>query len=180
MSFGLQKLFGKWKERTRFEVPEGYGKSWWPCEDGRKENKKGYPHPSVLCRSTLLKYLLQQRYRDVIGPLLKYLLQQRCRDVIEPLWVSPSTKMSGCYIHKRNCFSSTCLCTRETTSLLHAISTRELALPSCHLRLALVILQSLAKYLLDGLRVQFQMYSRLCPWLFTWPDFEEFDEWRRS
>ena len=49
----------------------------------------------------------------------------------------------------------------------------KLALPSCHLRLALVILQFLAKYLLDGLRVQFQMYSRLCPWLFTWPDYKE-------
>jgi hypothetical protein len=25
----------------------------------------------------------------------------------------------------------------------------------------------------DGLRVQLQMYSRLCPWLFTWLDYEE-------
>jgi hypothetical protein len=26
---------------------------------------------------------------------------------------------------------------------------------------------------LDGLRVQFKMYSRLCPWLLTWSDYEE-------
>jgi hypothetical protein len=26
---------------------------------------------------------------------------------------------------------------------------------------------------LDGLRVQFKMYSRLCPWLLTWSDLEE-------
>ena len=38
-------------------------------------NKIGLPHPSVLCCVTLLKYLLQQRYRDVIGYLLNYLLQ---------------------------------------------------------------------------------------------------------
>jgi hypothetical protein len=30
---------------------------------------------------------------------------------------------------------------------------------------------------LDGLRVQFKMYSRLCPWLLTWSELEEdFDE----
>jgi hypothetical protein len=27
--------------------------------------------------------------------------------------------------------------------------------------------------LFDGLRVQFKMYSRLCPWLLTWSDYEE-------
>jgi hypothetical protein len=27
--------------------------------------------------------------------------------------------------------------------------------------------------LLDGLRVQFKMYSRLCPWLLTWSDYDE-------
>jgi hypothetical protein len=26
---------------------------------------------------------------------------------------------------------------------------------------------------LDGLRVQFKMYSRLCPWLLTWSDYKE-------
>jgi hypothetical protein len=26
---------------------------------------------------------------------------------------------------------------------------------------------------LDGLRVQFKMYSWLCPWLLTWSDYEE-------
>jgi hypothetical protein len=26
---------------------------------------------------------------------------------------------------------------------------------------------------LDGLWVQFKMYSWLCPWLLTWPDLEE-------
>jgi hypothetical protein len=26
---------------------------------------------------------------------------------------------------------------------------------------------------LDGLRVQFKMYSWLCPWLLTWSDLEE-------
>jgi hypothetical protein len=26
---------------------------------------------------------------------------------------------------------------------------------------------------LDGLRVQFKMYSRLCPWLLTWSDYGE-------
>jgi hypothetical protein len=26
---------------------------------------------------------------------------------------------------------------------------------------------------LDGLRVQFKMYSRLCPWLLTWSDLED-------
>jgi hypothetical protein len=28
-------------------------------------------------------------------------------------------------------------------------------------------------FLLDGLRVQFKMYSRLCPWLLTWPDYDD-------
>jgi hypothetical protein len=28
-------------------------------------------------------------------------------------------------------------------------------------------------FLLDGLRVQFKMYSQLCPWLLTWPDYED-------
>jgi hypothetical protein len=28
-------------------------------------------------------------------------------------------------------------------------------------------------FLLDGLRVQFKMYSRLCPWLLTWSDYGE-------
>jgi hypothetical protein len=41
----------------------------------------GYPLPSVLCCRTLLKYLLQQRYRDVIEPL-EYPLLLRCRDAI--------------------------------------------------------------------------------------------------
>jgi hypothetical protein len=27
--------------------------------------------------------------------------------------------------------------------------------------------------LLDGLRVQFKMYTRFCPWLLTWSDYEE-------
>jgi hypothetical protein len=26
---------------------------------------------------------------------------------------------------------------------------------------------------LDGLQVQFKMYSWLCPWLLTWSDYEE-------
>jgi hypothetical protein len=31
--------------------------------------------------------------------------------------------------------------------------------------------------LLDGLRVQFKMYSRLCPWLLTWSDYgEDYDD----
>ena len=39
----------------------------------------------------------------------------------------------------------------------------QLVLPSCHPRLALVILQFLAKYLLDGLRVQFQCTHGFVP-----------------
>jgi hypothetical protein len=28
-------------------------------------------------------------------------------------------------------------------------------------------------FLLDGLRVQFKMYSRLCTWLLTWTDYDD-------
>jgi hypothetical protein len=27
--------------------------------------------------------------------------------------------------------------------------------------------------LLDGLQLQFKMYSRVCPWLLTWPNYED-------
>jgi hypothetical protein len=33
--------------------------------------------------------------------------------------------------------------------------------------------QHINTFLLDGLRVQFKMYSRLCPWLLTWLDYED-------
>ena len=69
MSFVFTKLFDKGKERTCLKYRKGTGKDvstiWrW---SGRI-NKIGLPHPSVLCCGTLLKYLLQQRYRDVIEP----------------------------------------------------------------------------------------------------------------
>jgi hypothetical protein len=32
---------------------------------------------------------------------------------------------------------------------------------------------SMQLFLLDGLRVQYKIYSRLCPWLLTWSDYEE-------
>ena len=86
-----------------FGVPEGYGNGLVDhMEMVGKESKLGYPLPSVLCCRTLLKYLLQQRYRDVLDKFLKCPLQSRSWDAIS---------------------------TKNISSLLHAISTRETILP---------------------------------------------------
>jgi hypothetical protein len=56
----------------------------------------------------------------------------------------------------------------------HAISTREtMRKTSLEPLLATVKNAYPINSLLDGLRVQFKMYSRLCPWLLTWLDYEE-------
>ena len=57
--------------------------------------------------------------------------------------------------------------TRETDSLSHAIPTRE----TCYTLVSPLVRLLHPSY--DGLQVQFQMYLRLCPWLLTWPDYEE-------
>jgi hypothetical protein len=75
-----------YKDKVVLGAPEGYGKSFDDhMEMVGKEINRVTPILAVLCCRTLLKYLLQQRYRDVIGPLLKYLLQPGYRDVVGPL-----------------------------------------------------------------------------------------------
>jgi hypothetical protein len=57
------------------------------------------------------------------------------------------------YRHEKNEFSK-----RKQTSLEPILDTAKLH----------IVLSPL-----DGLRVQFKMYSWLCPWLLTWSDYEE-------
>ena len=100
-------------------------------------------------------------------PLLEYLLQQRCRDVVEPPWsVLFNQDVEMLYL-------------QEKLLLFYMLYPQEkLVFPSCHTSLALVLLHS-CKIPSWWFASTIPMYSRLCPWLFTWPDLEEFDKWRR-
>jgi hypothetical protein len=58
----------------------------------------------------------------------------------------------------------------------HAISTREIMIRIGKTRVEPPLTTTklhINTFLLDGLRVQFKMYSQLCPWLLTWSDYEE-------